>query len=115
MPGCWLKKGENEIIVLDLKGPQQAIVKGLKKPILDMLREKAPETHRKSGQKLELQNETAAAQGTFTLRNGWQEEVRQASTRTLFLSGRTIFFRWQQYSFCCRASRIGSRRSATIP
>jgi beta-galactosidase len=73
MPGCWLKKGENEIIVLDLKGPQQAIVKGLKKPILDMLREKAPETHRKNGQKLELQNETAAAQGTFTFRNGWQE------------------------------------------
>lgn len=37
MPGCWLKKGENEIIVLDLKGPQKAEVTGLSKPILDML------------------------------------------------------------------------------
>ena len=29
MPGCWLKKGRNEIIVLDLKGPQKAIISGL--------------------------------------------------------------------------------------
>lgn len=37
MPGCWLKKGKNEIIVLDLKGPLQRVVRGLKKPILDVL------------------------------------------------------------------------------
>ena len=42
MPGCWLKEGENEILVLDLKGPTKASIKGLKKPILDVLREKAP-------------------------------------------------------------------------
>ena len=24
MPGCWLKEGENEILVLDLKGPTRA-------------------------------------------------------------------------------------------
>lgn len=40
MPGCWLKKGKNEIIVLDLKGPAKAVVKGIKVPILDMMREK---------------------------------------------------------------------------
>jgi len=93
MPGCWLKKGENEIIVFDLKGPQQAIVKGLKKPILDMLREKAPETHRKNGQKLELQNETAAAQGTFTFRNGWQEVKfdKQVQGRYFCLEGLSSF------------------------
>jgi hypothetical protein len=38
MPGCWLKEGENEIIVLDLKGPEKASIRGLKKPILDWLR-----------------------------------------------------------------------------
>lgn len=58
MPGCWLKKGVNEIIVLDLKGPEKAMVKGLKKPILDVLREKAPETHRKEGEHLNLSAET---------------------------------------------------------
>ena len=29
MPGCWLKEGENEILVLDLKGPTRASFKGL--------------------------------------------------------------------------------------
>ena len=42
MPGCWLKKGKNEIIVLDLLGPEKATVSGLKKPILDMLRAELP-------------------------------------------------------------------------
>ena len=52
MPGCWLKKGENEIIVLDLLGPEKATIKGLDKPILDMLRAEAPMTHRKDGENL---------------------------------------------------------------
>lgn len=54
MPGCWLKKGENEIIILDLLGPDKATVKGLKEPILDMLRAEAPATHRSEGQNLDL-------------------------------------------------------------
>ena len=73
MPGCWLKEGENEILVLDLKGPAKASIKGLKKPILDMLREKAPETHRKDGEKLKLAGEKVTHEGVFTPGNGWQE------------------------------------------
>ena len=73
MPGCWLKEGENEILVLDLKGPTRASIKGLKKPILDVLREKAPETHRKDGEKLKLTGEKVAHEGAFTPGNGWQE------------------------------------------
>ena len=73
MPGCWLKKGVNEIIVLDLKGPEKAMVKGLKKPILDVLCEKAPETHRKEGEHLNLSAETPVHKGAFIPGNGWQE------------------------------------------
>ena len=73
MPGCWLKEGENEILVLDLKGPVKASIKGLKKPILDVLREKAPETHRKDGEKLKLTSEKVGHEGAFTPGNGWQE------------------------------------------
>ena len=73
VPGCWLKKGENEILVLDLKGPTRASIKGLKKPILDVLREKAPETHRKDGEKLKLTGEKVGHEGAFTPGNGWQE------------------------------------------
>ena len=38
LPGCWLKKGKNEIVILDITGPTQAKVEGLKKPIIDQLR-----------------------------------------------------------------------------
>lgn len=65
MPGCWLKKGENEIIVLDLLGPEKATIKGLDKPILDMLRAEAPMTHRKAGENLNLKNEKPVASGTL--------------------------------------------------
>ena len=73
MPGCWLKEGENEIIILDLKGPAETKVIGLEKPILDMLRTQAPETHRKDGQALKLNAEKPAHKGTFKPGNGWQE------------------------------------------
>ncbi len=72
MPGCWLKKGVNEIIVLDILGPHKPSIKGLKTPILDMLREVVPETHRKNGEKINLDDEKALISGTFTNGNGWQ-------------------------------------------
>lgn len=73
MPGCWLKKGKNEIIVLDLLGPEKATVSGLKKPILDMLRAEAPATHRTKGQNLNLKGEKSVVIGELTAGNGWQE------------------------------------------
>ncbi len=73
MPGCWLKEGENEIIVLDLKGPEKASIRGLKKPILDWLRNEGASTHRKEGEQLDLSRETPVAEGTFVSGNGWQE------------------------------------------
>ena len=73
MPGCWLKEGENEVIVLDLKGPEKASIRGLKKPILDWLRNEGASTHRKEGEQLDLSRETPVAEGTFVPGNGWQE------------------------------------------
>ena len=63
MPGCWLKEGENEIIVLDLLGPDKAVVQGLEKPIIDLLRAEAPATHRKEGEQLVLKGETPVVKG----------------------------------------------------
>lgn len=37
VPGCWLKKGKNEIVVLDIIGPQAAKTQGLTKPVIDKL------------------------------------------------------------------------------
>jgi beta-galactosidase len=37
MPGCWLKQGGNEIVVLDLLGPTRPVIAGLEEPILNEL------------------------------------------------------------------------------
>ncbi len=37
VPGCWLKKGKNEVIVMDVTGPQKAVLRGVKEPVLDDL------------------------------------------------------------------------------
>ncbi|MBQ2297762.1 MAG: beta-galactosidase, partial [Bacteroidaceae bacterium] len=54
MPGCWLKKGENEIIVFDIAGPREAVCEGLEKPVIDMLQLQKPKTHREEGENLDL-------------------------------------------------------------
>ena len=38
VPGPWLKPGDNEVVILDLIGPQQPVVAALDQPILDQLR-----------------------------------------------------------------------------
>ena len=38
LPGPWIKKGKNEVVVLDLTGPETARMAGLAMPILDQLR-----------------------------------------------------------------------------
>jgi beta-galactosidase len=37
LPGPWIKRGRNEVVVLDLTGPQQARISGLAMPVLDRL------------------------------------------------------------------------------
>ncbi|HSU56986.1 MAG TPA: beta-galactosidase, partial [Candidatus Dormibacteraeota bacterium] len=38
LPGPWLKAGRNEVVILDLPGPEKPVVAGLSQPILDRLR-----------------------------------------------------------------------------
>jgi beta-galactosidase len=42
VPGEWLKPGNNEIVVLELIKPQQDFLRGVEKPLLSRLPEKAP-------------------------------------------------------------------------
>lgn len=74
MPGCWLKKGENEILIFDIIGPKKAQSEGLDKPILDQLLINKPLIHRNAGQELNLSEEKSLAfRGSFKPGNGWQE------------------------------------------
>jgi hypothetical protein len=80
-PGCWLKKGKNEIIVLDIVGPTEAKSEGLSKPIIDKLQNAEPPIHRKEGQNLSLAGEKPVVAGQFKAGNGWQE-VKYSAPQT---------------------------------
>ena len=71
-PGCWLKKGKNEIIVLDVVGPKEAVVWGQDKPELNKLQLEKSNKHNNIGDKPDLNSATPAATGTFNAGNGWQ-------------------------------------------
>ncbi|GHT48593.1 beta-galactosidase [Bacteroidia bacterium] len=73
LPGVWLKKGVNEIIILDLVGTTTPTVKGLRQPILDVLRGNGAYKFRKQGENLDLSAEKAVASGSFKPGNGWQK------------------------------------------
>lgn len=71
-PGCWLKKGKNEIIVLDVVGPKEAVVWGQDRPELNKLQLEKSNKHNNIGDKPDLNSATPAATGAFNAGNGWQ-------------------------------------------
>jgi beta-galactosidase len=72
VPGPWLKKGRNEVIVLDLEATASPTLAGLDKPILDDLRPDASLLNRKPGQQLKLDAETPHSSGDLAPGAGWQ-------------------------------------------
>ncbi|MDR0833080.1 MAG: beta-galactosidase, partial [Candidatus Symbiothrix sp.] len=73
LPGVWLKKGKNEIIILDMVGTDTPTVQGLRQPILDVLRGNGAYKFRKQGENLDLSAEKAIVTGSFKPGNGWQK------------------------------------------
>jgi len=72
-PGCWLKKGKNEVIVLDLEPPTKPTVSGRTTPILDEVVVDTSLRHRKPGQNLRLEGLTPTQTGAFRNTTEWQE------------------------------------------
>ena len=72
VPGCWLKKGKNEIIVLDIVGPKQPVVWGQDKPELNKLQLEKSNKHNNIGDKPDLNSATPVVAGAFKGGNGWQ-------------------------------------------
>ncbi len=73
VPGCWLKKGTNEVVVFDVVGPDDAVSEGLDKPVIDKLKNAEPPIHRKDGENLSLTGEKPVKAGAFAAGNGWQK------------------------------------------
>ncbi len=72
VPGPWLKKGQNEVVVLDIVGPTEAVSVGLKEPKLDNLNLEKTNLHNNPGDRPDLNSATPAAAGQFAAGNGWQ-------------------------------------------
>ena len=85
-PGCWLKKGKNEIIVLDVVGPKETIVWGQDKPELNKLQLEKSNKHNNIGDKPDLNSATPAATGTFNAGNGWQTIKFNAPAKGRYLA-----------------------------
>lgn len=100
MPGCWLKKGVNEIIVTDVVGPKEATVEGLTKPIIDKLNLAGPQTHRLEGQKLDLSGEKPVHSGTLKEGNGWQEVKFDKPVSGRYFCIEALNSHWNR-EYCC--------------
>ncbi|RZL18913.1 MAG: hypothetical protein EOO89_04860 [Pedobacter sp.] len=72
VPGVWLKKGLNEIIILDVDQPAKRTVQGLREPILDKINPDESLLHRTKGQMLVLKDEVPIAKGSFAAGQGWK-------------------------------------------
>ena len=72
VPGCWLKKGQNEVIVLDVVGPREPVVWGQTEPELNKLQLEKTAKHNNIGDKPDLNAATPVASGSLQGGNGWQ-------------------------------------------
>ena len=72
VPGCWLKKGRNEVIVLDIVGPKQNVVWGQDEPELNNLQLEKSNKHNNPGDKPDLNSATPVVSDGFKAGNGWQ-------------------------------------------
>ncbi len=79
VPGCWLKKGKNEIIVLDIIGPKEPFVWGQATPELNKLQLEKTNKHNNIGDKPDLNSMSpitiaGSVNGCIaaTKDNGWQ-------------------------------------------
>ena len=103
MPGCWLKKGRNEVIVLDVMGPRgEKTIEGLQKPIIDKLNLEGPQTHRAEGQNLDLSGEKPVKMGTFKAGNGWQEVKFDKPVTGRYICIEALNSHWNR-EYCCIA------------
>ena len=74
VPGCWLKKGRNEVIVFDVIGPSETVMAGYDKPQLDKLQLQGDgQKHNNPGNRPDLNSLTPAATGSLQAGNGWQK------------------------------------------
>lgn len=73
IPGCWLKKGKNEVVVLDIVGPKgEPVALCQNKPELDKLNLEKSNKHNNPGNRPDLNSAKPVAEVALKAGNGWQ-------------------------------------------
>ncbi len=86
VPGCWLKKGKNEVIVLDIAGPTERVVWGQTEPELNKLQLEKNNKHNNPGDKPDLNSKSPVFEGELKAGNGWQRLEFKWSRRGRYLA-----------------------------
>ena len=86
VPGCWLKKGKNEVIVLDILGPRETVMWGQEKPELDKLQLEETNKHNNPGDRPDLNSATPVWKSSFNGGNGWQKVTWDKPAKGRFLA-----------------------------
>ena len=85
VPGCWLKKGRNEVVVLDIVGPRERVVWGQAAPELNKLQIAKRVRHDDAQRRPDLSSRQPYAVGAFKGGNGWQSQ-RAATVRGRYVA-----------------------------
>ena len=74
IPGSWLKRGRNEVVMLELTGPREPRLSGLARPILDELHPELDFSRKtRASGAFDATGVAPAAEDTFTGEIRWQE------------------------------------------
>ena len=84
-PGCWLREGENDILIFDIEGPYNYLSEGLKTPIIDKLQGDALNKHRIEGEDLYVGNLSPVFGGAFPQGSGWKTQTFEKPEKGKFL------------------------------
>lgn len=85
-PGAWLKKGKNDIVVLDVVGTDNPTLWGQDRPELDKLQLEKSNKHNNIGDKPDLNSMTPVFAGAMKGGNGWQTVKFDKSARGRYLA-----------------------------
>ena len=87
VPGCWLKKGDNEVIVLDIVGPKEESVAFCQDhPELDKLNREKAVKHNNPKDRPDLSTIKPALTTQFATGNGWQRVAFAAQAKGRYVA-----------------------------
>ena len=117
LPGPWLKRGENEVLILDLFGPEKPLIAGLEQPILNQLRPGAGLRPRQAARgDPATRRRRAGAQRLLCSRHRYAgTQIRPPGPWTLFLPGVAQRARWEALRRRGGARTAGRFRQPAVP